>query len=223
MTTLLLISIVLAIATAAHAARPLPERIARTITATWTCQEAIGVPRTKSGNVWARHSVGYRRWQLALWTGRLNGCLHYKELYEDVAVQVESGLSTFYRQAGAGNTGPMSGTGKTLERIGRKHRISPFFIAAVAMTESSAGLAACRNNHRNVWGLSSCTSGWYVPTWSSWAQAYDFYARFLTSRWPHARTTFDYHGYAANSYAWGVKTASHMRARFGVGPEVRYP
>lgn len=73
--TLTLTITILIFATAAHAAtRPLPERIARTITATWSCQDAIGVQRTKAGNVLAPHSVGYRKWQLKVWKARLEGC-----------------------------------------------------------------------------------------------------------------------------------------------------
>ena len=73
--TLLTVLIIILTATAAHAAtRPLPERIARTITATWTCQDQIGVPRTKAANVWQKHSVGYRQWQLRTWQARLETC-----------------------------------------------------------------------------------------------------------------------------------------------------
>ncbi len=208
LTLTIAITLVMILATAAHAASP-AEKVARTVTALWTCQDQTGQPRTKTGNIWARHSPGYRRWQLRQWQARLDKCNSTR------------GVIRILQRGLAGT--PMAGTEAALEAAGRRHGIHPVFMAAVAGTESSYGAAACRNNHRNVWGLSSCTSGWYVPQWSSWAQAYDFYARFLTSRWPHARTTFDYHGYAANSYAWGVKTASHMRARFGVGPEVRYP
>lgn len=212
MTTLTLLIILIATASA-HAARPLPERIARTITATWTCQEEIGVPRTKAGNVWARHSVAYRRWQLALWTGRLNGCLHHKELQDDVIAQLDSGLART----------PMRGTGIHLVAAARKYRISPFFIAAIAGTESSFGAASCQGNPYNAFGLASCGSSWRVPYFPSWRSAYLFMGDFLTSRWPSARTTLDYHGYAACSSCWGAKTAMHMRQRFGVGPEVRFP
>lgn len=74
MLTLTAITLVLLLTTAARAARPLPERIARTITATWACQDAIGQPRTKTGNVWQKHSGGYRRWQLRVWQQRLEEC-----------------------------------------------------------------------------------------------------------------------------------------------------
>jgi flagellum-specific peptidoglycan hydrolase FlgJ len=116
----------------------------------------------------------------------------------------------------------MAGTETALEAAGRRYGISPYFMAAAAGTESSFGAAACSNNRMNVWGLSSCGSGWYVPQWSSWSEAISFYARFLTSRWPSARTTYDYHGYAACSSCWGARTAEHMRQRFGVGPSVLY-
>lgn len=224
MTLLTVLIIALLAATAAHAASPkLATQIARTIAATWTCQDAIGQKRTKAGNVWAKHSRAYRQWQLELWTGRLNGCLHHAETYEAVVDQLESGMKNFYWAAIRRHTGPMTGTGKTLERIGRKHGVSPFFIAAVSITESSAGLAACSNNRFNVWGLSSCGSGWYVPPFRSWAEAIGFYSRFLTSRWPSATTTMHYYGYARDSSKWGRKTAEHMRRWFGVDNTVRYP
>jgi hypothetical protein len=50
------------------------EKVARTITALWSCQDAIGQKRTKAGNVWAKHSPGYRQWQLLAWQGRLEQC-----------------------------------------------------------------------------------------------------------------------------------------------------
>jgi hypothetical protein len=118
---------------------------------------------------------------------------------------------------------PMQKTGRELEAAGWKHRISPYFIAAIAGTESSFGAAACSGNPRNAFGLSSCTSGWTVPYFRTWAQAYTFMAVFLTSRWPHARTTMNYHGYAACSSCWGAKTGWWMLKRFNTGPDVRYP
>jgi hypothetical protein len=118
---------------------------------------------------------------------------------------------------------PMQHTGGILEPIARRHRIHPFFIIAVAATESSIGRAACHNNPRNVWGLASCQNTWPVPYFNTWREAYTFYARFLTRRWPHARTAHDYHGYAACSSCWGRKTAYWMQRLFGVGPGVRYP
>lgn len=117
---------------------------------------------------------------------------------------------------------PMRGTGRQLEASGWKWRVSPYFIAAIAGTESSFGRAACRGNPRNAFGLASCGDGWHVPWFASWAHAYDFMGRFLALRWPHARTAYDYRGYAACAPCWGAKTAGWMRSRFGVGPSVRY-
>lgn len=122
---------------------------------------------------------------------------------------------------------PMEGTGRTLERVAWQHRISPFFIVAVAGTEAGdgrrPGIHGCHRNPRNVWGLSSCGSGWYVPHFRSWRHAYTFYARFLRSRWPQATTAHHFYGYAACSPCWGRKTALWMRLLFGEGPGVRYP
>jgi hypothetical protein len=117
---------------------------------------------------------------------------------------------------------PMAETGRELEAAGWKHHIHPAFIAAIAGTESSFGHAACTGNPRNAFGLSSCTTGWRVPHFRSWAHAYTFMSIFLAARWPHARSPYDYHGYAACTSCWARKVAWWMRARFGVGPNVRY-
>jgi hypothetical protein len=114
---------------------------------------------------------------------------------------------------------PMAHTGYHLEAAGWRYRISPFLIASIAGTESSFGAAACRSNRFNAFGLSSCGSGWSVPDFRSWRHVYLFMAKFLTDRWPHARTSYDYHGYAACSSCWGAHTAWFMRHRFGVGLE----
>ena len=50
------------------------KRVAVAITATWACQNATGQPRTKAGNVWQKHSLGYRKWQLRVWGARLEAC-----------------------------------------------------------------------------------------------------------------------------------------------------
>lgn len=117
---------------------------------------------------------------------------------------------------------PMAGTGRSLEASGWKWHISPYFIAAIAESESSLGFASCHGNPFNAFGLSSCTTGWAVPYFHSWAHAYDFMGKFLSSRWPTARTTYDFHGYAACSSCWGSSTERHMRHRFGVSGYVRY-
>jgi len=122
---------------------------------------------------------------------------------------------------------PMQRTGRELEAAGWKHGVHPAFIAAIAGTESSYGRLACRSNRYNAFGLSSCGTGWRVPDFRSWAQAYDFMARFLTGRttvtsgWPNARTPYDYRGYAASSSKWGAAVSYHME-RFGLGTNVRY-
>lgn len=118
---------------------------------------------------------------------------------------------------------PMQGTGFALERAGWRHRVSPYFIAAIAATESSLGRAACYSDRFNAFGLASCTHSWPVPRFRSWAHVYDFMGAFLTRRWPHADTAHEYFGYAACSACWGRRTAWFMRSLFGVGASVRYP
>lgn len=209
MTTALITAtlILLIAATTAYAASP-AEKVARAITATWTCQDAIGQPRTRANNVWQKHSPGYRRWQLLTWQARLETCK-----------RTQATIRTLQR--GLAGT-PMQGTEAALEAAGRRHGVSPYFIAAIAGTESSFGAAACRGNPKNAFGLASCGSSWTVPYFPTWADAYTFMAKFLTSRWSHATTAYHYHGYAACSSCWGAKTAQHMRSRFGVDSSVRY-
>lgn len=118
---------------------------------------------------------------------------------------------------------PMAGTGIILERYGRRHGVSPFFIVAVAATESSIGHAACFNNRFNVWGLSSCGSGWYVPPFRSWDEAISFYADFLARRWPGHSTPYSFRGYAACDACWGRKVSEWMHSLFGVSSRTVYP
>jgi len=110
----------------------------------------------------------------------------------------------------------------SLEQQGRRFGVSPFFMAAVAATESSLGRAACANNRFNVWGLANCDGRWHVPSFGSWDEAVAFYARFLSSRWPSATSPYHYRGYAACDDCWGRKTASWMRSLFGVPPITTY-
>jgi hypothetical protein len=187
-------------------------RTSRAIVATWQCSDKIGQPRARARSPWTPHSTGYRRAELNRWTLRKQACLRTLHAHDDVLRRLRRGLTGT----------PMAGSEGALEAAGRRYRISPFFIAAIAGTESSFGEAACSGNPRNGFGLSSCNTGWHVPYFPTWASAYDFMGRFLTERWPSARTTYDYSGYAANSQAWGAKCAYWMRERFGVGPEVRY-
>lgn len=202
------------------AATPLTTRIAETQVAVWKCQDQRGVERTRPAvSPWSLpKSKQYRKWTLQLWQQRKKACL--TELHA---------LDGFIRTLQVGLAGtPMSGSEGDLVRAAKRWHISPFFIAAIAGTESSFGAAACSSNRFNAFGLSSCGSGWRVPNFQSWYEAYDFMGRFLTgntsvtSGWPNARTTYDYHGYAACSECWGRKTAQHMASRFGVGPEVRF-
>ena len=118
---------------------------------------------------------------------------------------------------------PMAGTARLLEAQGRRHRVSPFFMAAVAATESSLGRVPCSNNRKNVWGLASCVNSWPVPYFETWKEAIAFYARFLSSRWPGHSTPYSFRGYAACSDCWARKVSYWMRSLFGVPAETRYP
>jgi hypothetical protein len=117
----------------------------------------------------------------------------------------------------------MEGTGAILEEQGRRHGVSPYFMAAAAATESSLGHAACANNRYNVWGLAACDGRWYVPAFGSWEEAIMFYAGFLSGRWPGHSSPYSFAGYAECDACWGRKTSAWMRSLFGVAPATRYP
>lgn len=118
---------------------------------------------------------------------------------------------------------PMQGTGALLLRHGTRWHVSPYFMAAVAATESSLGAAACSNNRRNVWGLASCVNSWPVPYFDTWDEAIGYYAHFLASRWPGHSTPYSFRGYAACSECWAAKTSEWMRSLFGVEPRTVWP
>ena len=190
--------------------------VAEATVRTWRCQEQLGVPRTPvTYSPWklGKHSQGFRKALLRTWVERHRACVKKLHAHDNVIRRLQQGLSGT----------PMDGSAGPLEAIARKWRISPYFIAAIAGTESSFGAAACSGNQFNAYGLSSCTTGWSVPHFRSWAESYEFMGRFLTSRWPNARTTYDYHGYAKNSDSWGHKWAFWMRVKFGVDNLVAYP
>lgn len=199
---------------------PITTLIAEQQVATWRCADQRGIPRPRpSVEPWALpKSTAYRRWVLATWIRRHHDCVVALHAHDPMIRTLNRGL--------AGT--PMAGTGRELERAGRRHHIHPAFIAAIAGTESSFGAAACHDNHGNrtynAFGLASCGSGWHVPYFSSWEQAYEFMSRYLAGLWPRARTTYDYvhPGYAACTDCWGRKTATYMRDRFGLGNTVHY-
>jgi hypothetical protein len=211
------------------ALRGLSTRIAKAEVKLWRCQDQLQQPRTPySVSPGALpQSKPYRQWTLKLWEKRSKACLDTLHQQAKRWRHLENGIAHYYRTQGR-NSGPLSGQGALVERVGKKYGLSPFFLIATSVTESSMGLAACRNNSFNIWGLSSCGSGWYVPPFRSWEEAFDFYARFLigktsvTSGWPNARTPYDYVGYAACSECWGRKTAEHMSSIFGVSSSTRY-
>lgn len=118
---------------------------------------------------------------------------------------------------------PMEGTGAILEREGRRRGVSPYFIVAVAATESSIGRAACGPGGFNAWGLGNCGTAWTVPAFRSWAEAIAYYADFLADRWPGHSTPYSFNGYAACDDCWARKVSQWMWALFNVSPRTAYP
>ena len=199
----------------ATALRPsLPVQVAEAQVATWRCQDQRAVPRTPySVSPWALpKSHAYRVWVLNTWLVRKKECLTALHAHDDDLRRLRAGLTGTH----------MAGSERALEAAGRHWGISPYFIAAIAGTESSFGAASCAGAPFNAYGLASCGSSWHVPSFSSWGDSYEFMGEFLTSRWPHATTTYSYSGYASCSSCWGAKTAYWMKAKFGMGPSVSY-
>ena len=118
---------------------------------------------------------------------------------------------------------PMAGTARLLEAQGRRHGVSPFFMAAVAATESSLGRVPCSSNRKNVYGLASCVNSWPVPYFETWKESISFFARFLAQRWKGHSTPYSFRGYAACSDCWARKVSYWMKSLFGVPPDTRYP
>lgn len=118
---------------------------------------------------------------------------------------------------------PMAGTGRSLEKHGREHGVSPYFMVATAATESSIGIEACGPGGYNAWGLGNCGTAWRVPAFASWDEAIAYYAEFLADRWPGHSTPYSFRGYAACDACWGRKVSEWMGRLFGVAPETRYP
>jgi hypothetical protein len=117
----------------------------------------------------------------------------------------------------------MAGTGAYLEKHGRRYGVSPYFMAAVAATESSLGEAACGPGGFNAWGLGNCGSAWSVPSFSSWDDAYAYYARFLANGWKGHSSPYSFRGYAACDECWARKVSEWMGRLFGVPAITKYP
>jgi hypothetical protein len=151
-------------------------------------------------NVWAKRSFRSRR-KTERWQSSIG----------QVVRRLENGLEG----------SPMEGTGHVLESYGRRYGVSPYFIVAVAATESSIGRAAC--DTYNAWGLGNCGSAWSVPSFSSWSEAIAYYARFLARGWPGHSTPYSFSGYAACDECWARKVSEWMSSLFGVPAITRYP
>ena len=179
----------------------------------WTTQRGAPVPTWRQPR-----NCADARYLAVVWSERARNSRRATERWREHRFDV---IVTKLERAMAGT--PMAGTGRDLEQVGRRNKVSPFFIVAVAATESSIGVAACSSNRKNVWGLSSCGSGWYVPKFASWAEAYEFFARFVNRQWPGHSSPYSFRGYAACSDCWARKVSSWMSSLFGVPAVTRYP
>lgn len=121
---------------------------------------------------------------------------------------------------------PMSGTGWTLEAEGWQAGIHPAFLAAIAAFEGGFDLREHTGKTPclpfNPYGISSCGNAWTAPRFRSWRQSIRYAYRFLSERWPHADSVYDYHGFCTcGASYWGPKVAAKMR-QLGFPPVVRY-
>jgi hypothetical protein len=138
----------------------------------------------------------------------------------EVAQKLARGISALCRQGSGGCA--LRGQAFTIEDVGWREHTSPAFMVGASFTESSGGDAACSGNPKNIYGLSSCGSGWYVPYFKTWRESFTFFARFIHRRWPGARTAYQLPGYSACDACWGPRTALWM-SRLGFGPGLAYP
>ncbi len=137
-----------------------------------------------------------------------------------VAAKLARGLRALCARGSGGC--PLVGEAFVIEAVGYRERLSPAFMVGASFTESSGGAASCAGNPRNIWGLSSCGSGWYVPYFKDWRSAFTFFARFVHRTWPNARDAYSLPGYSACNACWGPRTALWM-SRLGFGPGLVYP
>lgn len=128
------------------------------------------------------------------------------------------------RRLDAGLAGsPMAGTGALLERYGRMHGVSPYFMAAVAAKESTLGRAMCLDY--NAWGLSACGRAWTPPSFDSWEESIAYFARYLEERWGRNHSSPYSFGstYCPGCGSWPGDVSGFMSSLFGVGSSTRYP
>ena len=184
---------------------------------TWERQNARGGKLATMSPVVSGKSCHWARYAADTWVARAASARRSFIRWERSVGQIVRRLDRGLRGT------PMAGTGALLEREGRRHGVSPYFMAAVAATESSLGHAACSNNRFNAWGLANCTGIWYVPAFGSWGEAYAFYANFLASRWPGHSTPYSFNGYAACDDCWARKVSEWMSRLFGVSSKTAYP
>jgi hypothetical protein len=105
-----------------------------------------------------------------------------------------------------------------LEAEGWRWNINPFFVAAVAGTESSFGAAACGGN---AWGLGNCGIAF-----TSLADGIGYATKLLrTSYLDDGLRTLEHVGgrYAACGSCWAERTEFFMRERFGSPLMLTYP
>ena len=105
-----------------------------------------------------------------------------------------------------------------LEAEGWRWNINPFFVAAIAGTESSFGAAACGGN---AWGLGNCGM-----SFTSFADGIGYATKLLrTSYLDDGLRTLERVGwrYAACGSCWAERTGFFMRSRFGSSLTLTYP
>lgn len=121
---------------------------------------------------------------------------------------------------------PLHGQGYLIERAGWTHGIHPALLAAITGAESTYGQHGCHGNPRNIAGLNSCRTGWWVdmngdgradvvPTFRTWGHFWSFFATFVRIRFGRASSPYELTGYCRSPHGgpcptWAPKIAGYM-------------
>lgn len=173
----------------------------------WKCQQATGLPKTRSELTYAelgRVGSRYALWITRRWESRLAACAAVRAHRADIVKKLEAGL--------AGS--PLAPWADELEAAGREWNVNPFLVAAISGTESTFGRAACYD-HANAWGIASCGI-----TFADFGEGLRYTTRLLRQHYPIDAGDLVAVGsiYAACGRCWADRTGWFMQRYFGSSP-----